>query len=456
MFSRLQLLRVGQELKQLLVLATPIAIAQLSYTSISFVDTVMSGRVGPQDLAAVALGNSIWVPVFLLMTGILLATTAKVAERFGASAQDEIGPLVRQALWLALFVGLIAATALWNAQIVLSWMDVEPALNDKAMDYLRPVAYGFPAVALYHVLRCYSDGLGRTRPSMVLGLLGLALNIPANYVLIYGKLGLPAMGAAGCGWATTLVMNVTLLGMLWWVRRAPAYQPTRLFARFDWPQWRAIKPLLTLGTPIGVSVFAESSIFAVIALLIGSLGATVVAGHQIALNFSALVFMIPFSLGMAITVRVGQALGRGDGNDATFSAKVGLSTALAYACLSACFITALREPIASLYSTDITVIGIATTLLVYSAVFQLSDSLQVAASGALRGYQDTRIPMILSLVSYWGIGLPVGYVLGLTDWLTPASGPSGLWQGLVAGLTASAFMLSLRLRRMSRRYQSVA
>ncbi|HEX5843317.1 MAG TPA: MATE family efflux transporter [Pseudomonas sp.] len=447
--SRLQ--RTSTEVCSLLKLAIPIIIAQLAHTAMGFVDTVMAGRVSPRDLAAVALGNSIWVPVFLLMTGILLATTPKVAQRFGAGEQADIGPLVRQALWLALAVGGCAAALLWNAEIILTLMNVDPALIEPSMGYLRAVACGFPAVALYHVLRCFSDGLGHTRPSMVLGLCGLALNIPLNYIFIYGKLGLPAMGGVGCGWATALVMGFMLLSMLWWVRWAPAYQSSQVFSRFDWPNWALLKRLLSVGMPIGIAVFAESSIFAVIALLIGGLGATVVAGHQIALNFSAMVFMIPYSLGMAATVRVGQALGRGEPRAARFAAGVSVATALVYACLSASLVLLFREQIAQIYSPDPAVILVATTLLVYSALFQFSDAVQVTAVGALRGYQDTRVTMLLTLFAYWGIGLPVGYALGLSDWFGTPSGPSGLWQGLVVGLTCAAAMLAVRLAGSARK-----
>lgn len=443
--------RVRKELRVLLTLATPIIIAQLAHTAMGFVDTLMAGRVSPNDLAAVALGNSIWVPVFLLMTGILLATTAKVAQRFGAGNDREIGPLVRQALWLALAVGGGAAALLWNAEFILRYMNIDPELITPSMGYLRAVACGFPAVAVYHVLRCFSDGLGHTRPSMVLGILGLLLNIPANYIFIYGKLGLPAMGGVGCGWATALVMIFMLVGMLVWVQWAPYYKSSALFARFDWPQWAVIKRLMQVGVPIGVAVFAESSIFAVIALLIGGLGATVVAGHQIALNFSSMIFMIPYSLGMAATVRVGQALGAGQPREARFAAGVSMGAALAYACLSASLMLLLREQIAQIYTPDRAVIAIASSLIVYSALFQFSDAIQVTAAGALRGYQDTRITMLLTLFAYWGIGLPVGYALGLSDWLGEPSGPAGLWQGLVVGLTCAALMLAVRLVRSARK-----
>ena len=286
---------------------------------------------------------------------------------------------------------------------------------------------------------------------MVVGLLGLLANIPLNYVLIYGKLGLLPLGSTGCGWATALAMLFMLLGMLWWVRRAPTYAATTPLQRFDWPDWTLIKRLLGIGLPIGIAVFAESSIFAVIALLIGGLGATVVAGHQIALNFASLVFMIPYSIGMAATVRVGQALGREQPREARFAAGVSIATALAYACVSATCMLLMLEPIARIYSSAPEVIEVAVALIVYAALFQFSDAIQVTAAGALRGYQDTRATMILTLFAYWGIGLPVGYLLGLTDLLGAASGPAGLWQGLIVGLTCAALMLTLRLKSSARR-----
>ena len=443
--------RLRTELRSLLTLAAPIMIAQLANTAMGFVDTVMAGRVSPHDLAAVALGNSLWVPVYLLMSGILLATTPKVAQRFGGGLHNEIGPLVRQALWLALLVGCAAGALLWNAQVVLRVMDVEPQLIEPSMGYLRAVACGFPAVALYHVLRCYSDGLGHTRPSMMLGIFGLLLNIPLNYIFIYGKFGVPAMGGVGCGWATGIVMWSMLLGMLWWVNLAPYYQASQLFKRFDWPNWAILKRLLSVGVPIGVSIFAEASIFSVIALLIGAMGATVVAGHQIALNFSSMVFMIPYALGMAVTVRVGQALGRGEPRQARYAAGVGMLVALAYACLSASSMLLSREYIARMYTNDLAVIAVASSLIIFSALFQFSDAIQVTAAGALRGYQDTRVTMLLTLFAYWGIGLPVGYSLGLSDFWGPASGPRGLWQGLIVGLTCAALMLGFRLMRSAKR-----
>ncbi|MFC0710502.1 MATE family efflux transporter [Azorhizophilus paspali] len=447
-----RLRRLRRELRALADLALPIVVAQLAQIAMGFVDTLMAGRVGPEALAAVALGNSFWVPAYLLSTGILLATTPRVAHLRGAGRQPEIGPLVRQALWLALAVGSAAALLLWNVEPALHLMRVEASLIEPAMGYLRAVACGMPAVALYYVLRCFSDGLGHTRPSMLIGIAGLLLNIPANYVFIHGKLGLPAMGGVGCGWATALVMVFMLLAMLFWVKHAPHYRPSRLFERFDRPRWPELRRLLAVGLPIGVAVFAEASIFSVIALLIGSLGAQVVAGHQIALNFSGLVFMVPYSLGMAVTIRVGHALGRGSPHDARFSTGTGIIAALGFATLAAGLMLLLRERIPHIYSSDPAVIAIASGLLLYSALFQFSDAIQVTAAGALRGYQDTRAIMSITLLAYWGVGLPVGYGLGLGGWLGESSGPRGLWQGMVIGLSCAALLLGARLIRSARRH----
>lgn len=443
--------RILKEVRELLILALPIMVAQLAYTAMGFVDAVMAGRVSAADLAAVALGNSVWVPVYLFISGVLLATTSAVARHFGAGQHRAIGEVVRQALWLGLGLGLLGGTLLFNARPVLLLMQVDGELIEPTLGYLQAIAVGLPALGISLALRCFSDGLGHTRPSMVFAVLGLLLNIPANYVFIYGKLGLPAMGGVGCGWATALVMWLTALCFIAWTCWAPAYQASETYQRFSPPRWQGLKPLLAVGTPIGVAIFAEASIFSVIALLIGSLGAVVVAGHQIALNVSSMIFMIPFSLGMASTVRVGQALGRGNPLQARFAAWISLATALTYACISACLIMWLRDSVASIYTTDSAVITLAASLLVFAGLFQFSDAVQVTAAGALRGYHDTRVTMLITLFAYWGIGLPLGSALGLTDLLGAARGPAGLWMGLVAGLSMAAVLLAFRLNKIAGR-----
>lgn len=433
------------ELRALIWLALPILAAQLSQTLLGFVDTAMAGRVSAVDLAAVALGNSFWLPTFLFVSGVLMILTSKVAASNGAGRPEQIGPLVRQGLWLGLVLGSLAGMLLWSVEPVLHLAKIAPELMPKTVGYIQAVALGFPAIGMYQALRGMTDGLSRTKPGMVIGLLGLILNVPANYVLVYGKLGFPELGGVGCGWATTLVMWFMLGCMVIYLKRSKIYAVCGLFERFEWPQWSVQKGLLGLGLPIGISLFSETSMFALIALLIGSLGAVVVASHQIALNLTSLVFMLPFSLGLAITVRVGHNLGMQGARAGLFSAKVGIAAALAGATLSATFLYLFADWLPHIYTTNTAVLALASSLLAYAALYQFSDSLQVACAGALRGYQDTRMPMLLTMIAYWLIGLPSGYLLGLTDVFGLAQGPAGFWKGLIIGLSAAALFLSVRL-----------
>ncbi|MEH6388995.1 MULTISPECIES: MATE family efflux transporter [Pseudomonas] len=433
------------ELRSLTWLALPIIAAQMSHTLLGFVDTAMAGRVSALDLAAVALGNAFWVPTFLFLTGVLMIVTSKVAASSGPAQIGETGALVRQGAWLGVAVGVACAAFLWSVEPVLHVMDVQDDLIPLTMGYLKAVALGFPAVAIYQGLRGLSDGLSRTKPTMLIGFAALVLNVPLNYILVYGKLGMPALGAIGCGIATAVVMWFMLGCMLIYLKRSPVYRASKLFERFDWPRWPAQRHLLGLGLPIGIALFAETSMFCVIALLIAGLGAEVVASHQVALNFSSITFMVPFSLGLAITVRVGHNLGLNGARAGLFAAKAGILASLVYAAIAASLMLALADQIPLLYTRNPEVIALASTLFFYAALYQFSDAVQVACAGALRGYQDTRLPMLLTMIAYWAIGLPSGYILGLTDIWGPAQGPAGFWQGLILGLTAAAVFLSIRL-----------
>ncbi|HEX9874689.1 MAG TPA: MATE family efflux transporter [Deferrimonas sp.] len=448
--------RLVAELGALLTLAGPLIAAQVAQSAMGFVDTVMAGRVSSVDLAAVALGSSIWFPAFLFLLGILMAVTPTVAQLHGAGRQEEIGGHVRQALFLGVLISLAIAVALRHSEPVLTLMEVDPRAVPLTLAYLRGVSWGMPAVAGFFVLRHFSEGLSCSKPSMVIGLIGLGFNIVANYLLIYGKLGLPALGGAGCGWATALTMWVMGLGMVVAVRRGAVYRPARLFAGWPRPDLGEWGKILRLGLPIGCSLFVEASIFAVIALLIGSLGADIVAAHQIALSFASLIFMVPMSIATAISVRVGWALGRGDLLLARRAGGIGIALTVAFALFSATSTYLLRGPIAALYTPHAGVAAMAASLLVLGALFQVSDAIQVSASGALRGYKDTRTPMLLLIFAYWVIGLPLGATLGLTSALGPPMGARGFWIGLIAGLSVAALLLTLRLVRVVRKHRRKA
>ena len=343
----------------------------------NFVDTVMAGNLGPRALAAVAVGGSLWMMVALFIMGVLTAVTASVSQLFGARKQEEVGHFVRQALWLGQGLGLVCFLVIRNADPLLYWLEIEPEIIPITLGYIDAITWGLPALCAFVVFRYFSAGVSMTRPILVISLIGFVTNIAGNYVFMYGQLGLPPMGAVGCGWASALVMWMNLLCLVTYVGLHPYYRPFRIFKRFDWPRHVDLVGTLRLGLPIGISVFLEASLFATVALLMGSLGTTTVAGHQIAINFASITFMIPLGLSIAITVRVGQAMGRGSQSDARRAGFVGVCLALGFMAISAVAILLFPERIVSIYTDDAAVELVAIDLLFMAAIFQLSDGSQV-------------------------------------------------------------------------------
>ncbi len=442
----------GRDWRALLQLAWPMLIGQLAQIGMGVVDTVMAGAVGRTDLAAVAVGFSMWMPVYVMCLGVLSAVTATVARAEGAKDRAALAASVRQGVWLAGGLAAIALTLMLHGDHLLVFMGVDPAVRPMAALYLEGMAIGAPAMMLFLVLRGLTEGGGSSRPVMVIQVLAFLSNVPLNYLFIHGELGLPALGGAGCGWASGFVMWIQLTALAVLTRRR--WRP--LLHGFGAVEPRRLWSMLRLGFPVGAAMFAETSIFALVALLIGRLGATTLAAHQIALNFSALLFMVPTSLGLALTVKVGHALGAGEPARARRYAAQGAWSAVFFACCSAFALLVFPYSIVSLYTPDEAVRQLAVTILAYSAAFQLSDGLQVTAAGSLRGYHDTRMTMVITLLAYWGAGMPLGYALGLTDLLGPRQGVLGLWTGLVAGLTVAALLLNARLLRISGRHLRAA
>lgn len=440
-----------RELKALLYLSSPILVAQLSTVGMSFIDTSMAGHYSTEDLAAIAMGTSIWIPVYLLIRGTLMATTPMVAHLYGAGKSQQIGSPVRQANWIALALGFIGFIFLQNSGWILILLDISPMLIEKTTDYLAALSWGAPAICMYEVLACYCEGCSKTKPSMIFSLLALLINIPLNYLFIYGKFGFPELGGTGCGYATATCFFLMLILMVAFVTFNSDHKKYNIFTRLEIPDTKIIIHLLKLGIPIGLAFFFEAGIFCVIALIIGKLGTTIVAGHQIALNFSSITYMVPLSLSMGLTIRTSQAIGAGNFEKAAFIGYAGIVTALLAACISAIAILLFSEQITSIYTLNPAVRALAVELLFFAALFQFFDAMQIASIGALRGYKDTRIPMIMILVACWVIALPFGYLLGLTDIITEPMGPHGLWIGLLAAMCISAPQLAIRFRIVSRR-----
>lgn len=428
-------------------LAVPLVLGQLSAVGMNVIDTLLAGHLDAHTLGAVAIGASVWSLAIVAAIGLLMALPPSIAQLAGAGRRAEIGALFRQSLWLALPVGV--ALGLGVAGLGPSLVDaigVDPALRADIARFLRAIAFGAPALTLFFALRGLSEGLGIARPTLYFSLLGLLLLGPVGYVLMYGALGLPRLGALGSGAATAIVLWVQALVFLAYVARRRHYRDLALFGRFDRPHRATLGGLLHLGVPMGVTLFMEASLFVAVALVLGRLGTDVVAGHQIALNVASFAFMVPLGIAMATTVRVGHAAGAGDARGTRDAALVGVLLTLATQAVSSGLMIGLPASIAALYTTDPAVVALAAQLLVLAGVFQVSDGVQVAANGALRGLKDTRIPMLMTALAYWGVGMPVGWWLAFPHGL----GARGMWIGLIAGLSAAALLLSARFVRLTR------
>ena len=447
---------VRTEISSLWKLAWPILIGQLATVGMGAADVAMTGHTNPEELAAVSLGAAIWSIVLVTVSGIMMAINTLVAHEIGAARHDKVPHIVRQSLWKALLVGLVACLLTNMAALVFDHLMLEPAVAAKAKLFVHIISCALPPFAAYRALYGYSTSINQTKPVMVIALAALALNILVNYLLIYGHWGMPKLGGVGCAVATTCCVWMMLLAMLAWIRIAPAYHATYPFAHWEWPQLASIGPMLRLGLPIGVTYFAEVSAFGVISLLVARFGVIQVSAHQIALNFSSVVFMVPLTFGIALVTRVGHAVGEANLRRARFISWVGVAMSLTAAIVSATLITVFRHQIAQAYTSDPQVQALCAQLLLFAALFQLSDATQVATSCAIRGYKVTRQPMLIQLLAFWGFSLPIGYVLGLAPagfiW-SPAEpmAAAGFWIGLVTGLTVAAVLLTWYLNRLSLR-----
>ncbi|MDY4366358.1 MATE family efflux transporter [Pectobacterium brasiliense] len=439
------------EARKLSALAVPVIIAQVSQTSMGVVDTIMAGAYSATDMAAVAVGTSIWLPAILFGHGLLLALTPVVAQLNGSGRRDRISHQVRQSFFLAAIISVLTMLVLYQGEYAINLMsDSSPELAAKAIGYLHALLWGVPGYLFYQVLRCQCEGLSKTSPGMMIGFIGLLINIPINYIFIHGKFGMPELGGVGCGVATASVYWIMMLLMMLYTRHASWLRDIRLHRPAFRPDIAVLKRLFGLGLPIALALLFEVTLFAVVALLVLPLGVVDVAGHQIALNFSSLMFVLPLSVGVATTIRVGHRLGEGSVENARIAAHTGIMAGVALASCTAIFTTLLREPIALLYNQDPLVVAMASQLMLLAAVYQISDAVQAIGSGVLRGYKDTRSIFYITFTAYWVLGLPSGYLLALTDIIVPRMGPAGFWCGFIIGLTAAAVMMVTRIRFLQR------
>ncbi len=434
------------EAKATAVLALPSIGANVAAMSQNTAQIVLAGHLDATVLSAVSVGEAVWVFGFVAAIGLANALPPLVAQLDGAGRRDEAGALFRQALLLAVMNGvLLAAAAGLGGPALLRSSVLDPALAAGAANFLWAISLGVPAFTLFLACRGLSDGLAMPRAGLVVELCGLAAVVPLGWALAYGRLGLPGLGAAGFGLATSVMLWGQLAGMAAWLRWSGRYPsqgsgPVR-------PEWRTMSSLLRLGLPIAASILLEASLFSVSALAIAHFGVIPSAGHQVALAAAALSFMVPLGLSTAVTVRVGQAAGRRDRAAVRRAGLTGLGLAVAFECVTCALFVTAPGAIVGLFTGDAAVAAAAVPLLRLAGVFQLSDGVQVVASGALRGVKDVLAPVAITAMAYWVVGMTAALLLAFTaGWQAV-----GMWTGLIAGLTTAAVLLTARFVVVSAR-----
>ncbi len=435
---------IADEVRATIRLALPLITGQLAVMGENVVLMVLSGHLGAHVLGVVAVGSNVVGLAFMAMIGVMMSVSPSIAQLDGARRRAEVAPLFCQALWLALAAGLLLQVLVYNGgPPLVRAFGVDPTLFEDVTIFLHAVSFALPPLSLYMACRGLSEGLSLTRPSMFFSVLGLLALTPTGYVLMYPM----GLGAFGCGIAVATVAWVQLAAFAIFLLSSPRYRGLGWHDGRLLPDISVIAGLLRIGAPMAVSVAMEAGLFTAAALAIGRFGDATVAGHQIALSVSAITFMVPLGIAMAITVRVGNAVGRGDPAGMRRAGLVGIGLTLVSQTVSCALMLGLPGPIASIYSSDPAVVVGAALLLHFAAAFQFSDGIQVASNGALRGLKDARMPMLITGFSYWCVGMPVGWYLAFPMGLQAP----GMWVGLIAGLSCAAALLFLRFFLLSRR-----
>ena len=414
-----------------------------------FMDTVMAGHYASVHLAGVALGSNVLWPVFLVLAGCTMSITPIAAQLVGGGRTAEVGATIRQGLLLTAAASAPAILLVVSAAPLFALFRIDPEATDIAIRYLRAAALGLPAGMCYILLRSASEGIGHTFGPMVIAGVALLLNALLNYAFIYGKFGAPELGGEGCGRATAIVMWFELAAVLV-LTRFPYFRATGLWQRFERPNPRHMGHILKVGVPIGLSSFVGMVLFTVIGFLVGSLGVHSISAHTIAGNVNWATFVLPMSLGTAAGIRIGFFVGAGEHVRAAIVARTAFCASLSYAVVVSGLLVLLRHQVVAVYTDDEAVAALAGALILLVAVYQIFDDTQGTMAGALRGYKDTRAPMVYSLLGYWVFALPLGAILGFGLWGLPALGVFGFWLALAAGLAGVAAAMGVRLYNTSR------
>jgi MATE family multidrug resistance protein len=440
---------IQEKLRQLVVLLFPILITQCSLFGMTFFDTIMSGHASANDLAGVGIGASIWMPVFTGLNGILYAIVPIVAQLLGAKRKEEISFTVIQGVYLALAMSaVVILCGVFAITPILNSMKINAEVYRVAQGFLLAISFGVVPLFLSTIFRCFIDTLGYTRVTMMITIIALPINILLNYVLIFGKFGFPHLGGVGAGYASALTYWCIALISFYVIQQKKPFRDYHVVSRVYPISLAVWKEQLRIGIPIGIAIFCETSIFAVVTLLMSEFNTVAVAAYQVAINFASLLYMIPLSISMALTIAIGFEVGAQRFKDARQYSYIGISIAVMMALLCAIALFIFNEQVARIYTEDADVLKLAQEFLLYAIFFQLSDAIGAPIQGSLRGYKDVKVTFIMAFISYWVIGLPLGYMLAnYSDF-----GAAGYWIGLILGLAFGASCLFVRLVAVERKH----
>ncbi len=441
-----------QDLRRIAALAGPVLVGQLAVIAFSVIDTIMAGRASATDLAAVGLGGSIYVTVYISLMGVLQALAPIAGQLYGAGRHAEIGVEVRQAAWLGLALAVPGMLLLSFPGPLLAFAKAPPELVDKATAYLHLQAFGLPAALGFRIYSALNNALSRPIMVTLLQLLGLAVKVPLNAWFIHGGLGLAPMGGPGCALASTLISWMWCLSGALILRHGGAYRPLGIFAAWSWPMRSHLWALLRLGVPMGLTYLIEITSFTLMSVFITRLGTVTLAGHQIIANLGAVAYMLPLSLGIATSTLVAQAVGARDRAGARRVGWRGIRLAAALALAVGATLWLLRAPVLRAYASDAAVVQAALPLVTFVALYQAFDAVQVTTAFVLRAYKIALVPTAIYAVSLWGIGLGGGYVLGfgLIDGLPEFTrGAAGFWLANSLSLAIAGALLVFYFIRIS-------
>ncbi len=443
--------RAQKEALSFFKLAVPMFLTQLALQLIQVNSVIQSGNYSTDVQAGIMLAGNLWFPIMVGIGGVLFFVTPMVAQLYGARNLKEIGPLARQAIWLSIPIVLFGMFVLSQASWILTLAKVDPDIIFYSEEYLSYFIFALPAILLSQPLRSLCEGVTKPLPITLLNILMLLIAIVANYTFIYGNFGFPEMGARGAGLSAIIGTWTSFIILIVYLRFKSAYG-TEFFSKFEFPDFKILHEILRGGIPVGLGNFIELSMFSGAGIILGRFGSEVIAANGIALTIGGLFFMVPLSIGNAAAVRVGNNVGAKNLKGAKYSSYFSLRLATVCALIMSLTIILNAEFLSGMLNSNPKVISLAVILLGFAAFFQVADGLAMASIGSLRGYKDTFGPMKILAVSYWGVGLPVGIMLSITNLITEQMGAVGMWAGMAFGLLVAAVLMVRRVRLISSRF----